>query len=137
MEKYKFIDAITSDVMFEAYGKDLAELFENAALAMFSVICKLDKVEAKEKEKIQMKAENVEDLMIHWLQGLVALVDTEERFYSKFKVLEIDEEHVIAEVGGEPISPEKGETVVKAVTYHEYKLEKTAEGYKVRVTLDV
>ena len=38
MKKYKFIEGLTSDVMFEAYGKDLKELFSNAAEAMFSVI---------------------------------------------------------------------------------------------------
>ena len=35
--KYKFIDSLTSDVMFEAYGKTFKELFENAALALFSI----------------------------------------------------------------------------------------------------
>ena len=38
---------------------------------------------------------------------------------------------------GEPITPEKGETVVKAVTYYKYKFEKTKQGYKVRVSLDI
>ena len=67
MTKYKFLDNITSDVMFEAYGKDLKEVFENAAEAMFSVICKLDKVEAKKEERFEVKAENVEDLMMNFL----------------------------------------------------------------------
>ena len=137
MEKYKFIDDLTSDVMFEAYGKDLKELFENAAEAMFSLICDLKQVEAVETEKIQVKAENLEDLMINWLQALIAFVDTEERFYSKFNVLEIDEEHCIAEIGGETITPEKGNTQVKAVTLYKYKLEKTDSGYMVNVSLDI
>lgn len=137
MEKYKFIDDLTSDVMFEAYGKDLKELFENAAEAMFSIICDLKKVEPKETEKIEVKAEKLDDLMINWLQALIAFVDTEERFYSKFNVLEINEEHCIAEISGEPITPEKGGTVVKAVTLYKYKLEKTNQGYKVRVSLDI
>ena len=44
--KYKFVEDLTSDVMYEAYGKDLKELFENAALALLSVICKIDKVKS-------------------------------------------------------------------------------------------
>ena len=51
MQKYKFLDDITSDVMFEAYGKDLKELFENAAEALFSVICKIKKVKPKETQR--------------------------------------------------------------------------------------
>ena len=29
--------------------------------------------------------------MINWLQGLIAIVDTEEMFFSRFEVEEIDE----------------------------------------------
>lgn len=135
--KYKFIEDLTSDVMFDAYGKDLKELFQNAAEAMFSVICNLKKVKAEQTSKVEVKGKNVEDLMLNWLQSLIAMVDTEEMFYSKFKVLEIDEKHCIAEVSGESVSREKGGTVVKAVTLYKFKLEKTKEGYKVRVSLDV
>ena len=49
MQKYKFIDDLTSDVLFEAYGKDLKELYANAAEAMFSIICQTEKVEAKKE----------------------------------------------------------------------------------------
>ena len=30
MDKFKIIDDLTSDVLFEAYGKDMKELFENS-----------------------------------------------------------------------------------------------------------
>ena len=141
--KYKFIEDLTSDVMFEAYGKDLPELFENAAEAMFSVICRLDKVKKQRTLEIKVEGESPEALMIAWLQELISLVDTEEMFFSGFKVLTIKqlpgrERWVLnARVSGEPIAPEKGETVVKAVTYYKYKLEKTPEGYKARVSLDI
>lgn len=135
--KYRFIDSITSDVMFEAYGKDLKELFENAAEALFSVICKIDKIKPEKSEKLEMRSESLEDLMIHWLQGLIASAEIEEMFFSRFNITEIDDTHVIAEVSGETITPEKGETVVKAVTYHKYKLEKTKKGYMVNISLDI
>jgi len=135
--KYKIIDDLTSDVMFEAYGKGLKELFENAAEAMFSIICKVDKVEKKKPIKVKVDADGVEDLMIKWLQELIAVVDTEEMFLSKFNIKNIDEKHLEAECFGEEISPEKGETVVKAVTYYNFNLEKTKDGYKACVTLDI
>ncbi len=137
MQKYKFLDNITSDVMFEAYGKDLKELFQNAAQALLSVICKIKQVKPKETEEFQIKANNLEDLMINWLQGLIAIVDTEQKFFSKIEIKEIDETHLKAKLKGEPIKPELGETVVKAVTMYKYKLEKTDKGYKVRVSLDI
>lgn len=143
MEKYKFIDDLTSDVMFEAAGRSLEELFANAAEAMFSVICQLDKVGARESRQVAVEAESVEKLVVAWLQELIGMVDTEEMFFSKFDVKQVNENKGMqlwsleAKVSGEPIRPEKGETVVKAVTNYGFKFGKDSKGYKVTVTLDI
>ena len=133
--QYKYIKDLTSDVMFEAYGKDLKEVFENAALAMFETIC--HNVEPKDKREVTIKADSIEDLMFAWLQELIAMVDIEEMFFSKFEILSIENNALKANVYGEPLSPGKGETVVKAVTNYGYKFEKTNGGYKVTVSLDI
>ena len=137
--KYKFIEDLTSDVLFEAYGKNLKEVFGNAASALFSIICKTDKIRAKKVKKVEVKANGLPELMFNWLQELIALVDTDELFFSKFEILEIDKngKYLKAKCYGEPITPEKGETVVKAVTYYKYKFEKTKKSYKARVSLDI
>lgn len=135
--KYKILDDLTSDVMFEAYGKNLKEVFENAAEAMFTVICQADKVGDEIKVDVDVKAGSTEELMINWLQELIGLVDVEGMFFSRFWVKEISDKHLKASVYGEEMSPEKGETVVKAVTYYKYKFEKTKEGYMTRVSLDI
>lgn len=136
-EKYKFIEDLTSDVMFEAYGKDLREVFENAAEAVFSMICQLDKVRPLESCHVEVKAKSVDKLLIAWLQELIGMVDTEAMFFSRFEIQEIGKKHLKAKAWGESTSPEKGETVVKAVTYYKYNFEKTKEGYKARVSLDI
>jgi len=135
--KYKFLDELKSDVIYEAYGKTLKEVFENAAEAMFSVICETKNVKPEESEKYEFKADTTGDLMINWLQGLIAVVDVEQKFYSKFDIYEIDEKHLKAKILGETIRPELGGTVVKAVTMHRYKFEHIKEGYKVTVSLDI
>lgn len=137
MERYKFIDKITSDVMFEAYGKTLRDVFINAAEALSSIICKLDKVKPKKAIDIELTESNVEDLMFSWLQEIIAAVDIEQMFFSKFEIHEISEKHVKAKIYGEPITKEKGETVVKSITYHQYKFEKTPNGFKVTVSCDI
>ncbi len=137
MEKYKYIDDLTSDVMFEAYGKDLPEVFANAAMAMFSVICKLSMVREKESRDVEIHAKDKEELLVSWLQELIGLVDTDDMFFSRFEIIEIDETHLRAKVHGEGIRPEIGETVVKAVTYYKYRFERTKEGYAARVSLDI
>ena len=122
--KFKFIEDLTSDVMFEAYGNDLKELFENSATALFNVICKIDKVKTIKSLNVEIEGDNLKELLINWLQELIALVDIKEMFFSKFEILEVSEKRLKAKIYGEKISPEKGETVVKAVTYHNFKLEK-------------
>ena len=135
--KYKFIDEITSDVMYDAFGDTLKDVFANSAEALFSVICDIRKVAPKVERKIEVSAESVDDLMINWLQALIASVDIEEMFYSKFTITEIDDKHLVAFVYGEEASAGKGKTVVKAVTYHQYEFKKTKKGYECRVSLDV
>ena len=137
MEKYRFIDDLTSDVMFEAYGKDLKEVFTNAAEAMFKVICQIGKVRPSKHILVKADGDNASQLMINWLQELIAAVDIEGMFLSRFDILEISEKHVKARCWGEPVSQEKGETVVKAVTYYKYLFSETPEGYVVRVALDI
>lgn len=137
MERFRFVDDLTSDVMIEVYGRDLKELFENAALGMFSVICQIPKIKPEKVIEIEVRAESLEDLMIAWLQELIARVDIDGMFFSKFEVLEVDENHLKAKVYGEEAKPEKGGTLVKAVTYYKYKFEKSKNGYKVRVAFDI
>jgi len=136
-QRFKFVDDLTSDVMFEAYGKDEKELFENAALALANVICKVEQVGNSVTKEIEAAGKNLEELMINWLQGIIAVVDTDEIFLSEFEVKEISETHLKAVCRGEAIIPEKGETVVKAVTYYKFRLEQTKKGYKAVVSVDI
>ncbi len=137
MEKYKFIDDLTSDVLFEAYGKDLKELFSNSAEALFSIICQIDKVKPSKTKEFDVNGTDLEDTLWNWLSGLIAVVDTDEMFFSKFEILEVDETHVKAKLSGESIRPEIGETVVKSLTMHRYKVEQNKNGYKFTVSLDI
>jgi len=135
--KYKFIDDLTSDILFEAYGGGLKELFVNAASALFSVICQIEKIRPKLKREVEVRGEGIKDLMFNWLQELISLADLEGMFFSKFKVIKIDGKHLKAECYGEGITKGKGGTLVKGVTYHKFGVEKTKSGYKVTVSLDI
>lgn len=137
MEKYKFIEDLTSDVLFEAYGKNLKELFENSAIALSSVICDIKKIREEKSFDVELKGDSTEELMINWLQEIIALVDTEEMFFSRFNIIKISENHLKANIYGEPISPEKAGIVVKGVTYYKLKLEKIKDVYKATISLDI
>lgn len=137
MKKYKFVEDLTSDVMFEAYGKDAKELFENSAEALFSVMCDIKKVKAVKKKVLVVKGENMKELLFNWMQELIALVDVESMFFSKFRIVSISDKQVKAEIYGSEIKPELGETVVKAVTNYHFELIKEKNGLRARVALDI
>ncbi len=134
---YKFVKDLTSDVLFEAYGKTPRELFENAAKALLSVICQIEKVKPAKELAVEVKGKDIKELMFNWLQELISAVDVEGMFFSRFVVEKINDKSLKAKIYGESVATEKGETVVKAVTYYKFNVEKTKEGYKATVSLDI
>jgi len=139
LKRFEFIEDLKSDVMFKAYGKSLEELFANAALGLFSVICQVDEVGHRRIKLVKVRGENIEDLMFNWLQELIGIVETDNLFLSRFEILKIGEDgtYLEAKCYGEGTAPEKGGAVVKGVTYYKYELRKTRDGYSVRVSLDI
>lgn len=138
--RYKFLDDLTSDVMFEAYGKTLEEVLENAALAMFSVVCNTKRVRPLKSMNVEVSSQDEKSLLYDWLSKLLTDSEIEGLFLSKFNIHKIERDgdlHLYATASGEDVSPEKGETVVKGVTYYGFELEKTKSGYRAQVALDI
>ena len=137
---YKFVEDLTSDVMFEAEGKDLSELLEQASLALFDVVCQREKVDPKNFVEIEVVASDPEELLHEWLSMLLTESDVNEMFFSNFEV-SVEEKNgkLIArgKAWGEPYSQEKSGTLVKGVTYYGLKVEKTDKGWKARVACDI
>jgi SHS2 domain-containing protein len=137
---FKFIDITTADVAFEARGKDLNELFKDAAIAMFEVMVNTKEIERKVVREIEIKANDLKGLLFEWLNELLVFYGSENLAFSDFEV-KIDEEKVElkAKCFGEEINPEKHETKteVKAATYHKMKLERTKDGWIAQVILDI
>ena len=139
--KYKFLDH-TADVMFEAVGKNLNEVFRNAALAVFDVQSDLKKIKLKIKKKIKLKNSIIGDLLFDFLEELIYLKDAKYMLFGKFDVKITQKKMVYyleAFAFGEKINPEKHElkTDVKAITLHEFFLKKIKGGWKCRVLLDI
>jgi len=141
MKKYKFFDH-TADVLFEAEGKSLDELFEAAGLATEETQVDLKDVKQKIKKEISLEKDNVEMLLFDFLQELIFLKDAELLLFSKIKV-DVKEEKSIyrlkAQLVGEKIDPKKHnlKVDVKAVTLHRFEVKKTKTGWFARVILDI
>jgi len=138
--KYEIIDDITSDVMFRSYGKNFEELIENSAEALFSVVCDIGNVKDEEVLMVEVEGEDEKELLHNWLSKLLTVIDTENMFFSKFKVLELDKNgkfRVRVECYGEEIRQELVLTVAKAVTYYKYSVDQVEDGWVASVVLDI
>src|SRR5439155_18258049 len=61
----------TADVGFRASGASLADLFETAARAMFSIEYDLASVAPEEERAVEAQADDVESLLEAWLSELL------------------------------------------------------------------
>ena len=134
---YKFIDH-TADVMFEAYGSDLNELFENSGLALQELQVELKNVKSKIIKEIKLENKSVEMLLFDFLQELIFLKDTEQLIFSKIKV-KIKDDKLNGVCSGEKIDINKHECKVdaKAITLHKYEVKKIKDKWIARVIVDI
>lgn len=142
-DKFKFLENITdADYAFEAYGRTLAELFENCALAMTGLMADISTVEPKIKKELLFRGEQIDKLLFDFLQELIYFKDAEVLLFCQFHMVEkkIEDEYEIKIVmEGEEINLEKHKLGidVKAVTYHKYEVKKEKDKWRAQIVLDV
>jgi len=141
---YKYLENIAmADIAFEASGRTLDELLESCALAITNTMVKdLKKIENIQKKEIKVEAENPEFLLHKFLEEIVFLKDAEKLLFGKFNVKTEDKgKQIIAivQAWGEKLDMKKHELLddIKAVTWHDFKVEKTGTGWRALVILDV
>jgi SHS2 domain-containing protein len=137
-KKFEIIEH-PADVGFIAYGTTLSELLENAALAMMSLGCEPQGIAEKERREIRASGENNESLLFDWLAEILAVADAEDLALLRAEVTKLAEREVWGVVYGEKFNKarHRAGTYIKAVTYHELRVERTKQGWKGRVYLDV
>lgn len=128
----------TADIAIRVKGKDLKELFQNAAAAVFDIIAERQKEEGKKSHFIiNQDAPNLDELFINWLNELLSLSSAKSLVFTDFQINSIEETHLKAAVTGESVGNFRMNTEIKAATYHELKLEKNDSGRKATLILDV
>jgi len=142
VKKFEFLEH-TADAYIAAYGRSLAEAFENAALAMFETMTDTTKVEPKIEDEIEVEGFDEQSLLYNWLESLIVKFEMTGNLYSKFKVTEIEKTRdgfrLKAKAWGEPFNPEKHpqKVGIKAVTYHMMEVKKAPGKVTVKFLLDL
>ena len=136
-KKFIFLEH-TADVKFQAFGKDLEEVFENSALAMFNTMY-TGKIKTAKNFKIKVKGKDYESLLYNFLEELLFLMDSKNFFLSKIKKIRINREKLVleAEISGDDAKNYKVHIDVKAITYNEMFVKKQKDKLVAQVVLDV
>ena len=137
MKKFKFLEH-TADIKFQAFGDSVKEVFENSALAMFSAMHE-GKVKKTKKKKIEVKGDDLENLLYNFLEELLFLFDSEGFFLSDVENLKVSNKRLNAVVVGDKAENYSFNIDVKAVTYNEMfvKFDDKKKKWTAQVVLDV
>jgi SHS2 domain-containing protein len=142
---YHYLEEIgTADIAFEATGRDLPELFRDAADATMNVmIDNLEAIEPREARHIELSSDEIDMLLFDFLQELIYFKDA-ERLLLRIRDVRIEERDgnylLKAETAGEPLDAARHHqrADVKAVTLHNFSVKKEEDGgWKARVLLDI
>ena len=141
---YKFLEEIgTADIAFEATGRDLPELFSDAANATMNVmIDNLDAIEPRETRHIELSNNELDMLLFDFLQELIYFKDAEQLLLRvrDARIEKRDEKYFLtAEAAGERLDAARHHqrADVKAVTLHNFSVAKEDDRWKATVLLDI
>ena len=141
---YQYLEDIgTADIAFEATGRNLPELFSEAADATMNVmIDNLGAIEPHDTRQIELSNDKIDMLLFDFLQDLIYFKDAERLLLRvrDVRIEERDEKYFLkAEAAGEPLDAARHHqrADVKAVTLHNFSVEKENGGWKATVLLDI
>lgn len=138
-EKNYRITARQSELAVRIVGTSQANLFVNAAVALFDVLTESDRIEAKEHMQLEVEGTDRDDLLVNWLRELLYLYQGSAYLLSEFNIREVKDTVVRAEVGGEKLDPDRHEVKqeIAAVAYHKSHMQKTGDQWIAQVIFEV
>jgi len=138
VKPFEIIDH-TADIGIVAYGADIKQVFANAALGLFNLMADLDNLKEDTKRQIELSAEDVEVLLVEWLNELIYISDVEHIIFKRFEINELSNTQLRAICFGEKIKSgqHKLKREIKAATYHMLRLNKENGSYKVQIIFDI
>ena len=127
-----------ADIGIRGFGNRREEAFANAAAALFSVMVDITRVAAKEFRGVNVSADDQEQLLVEWLNALLAVSDIERMVFSKFEV-RIEGSRLAGTAWGEQLDRGKhhAKVEVKGATYHMLSVRQENGRYVAQCVVDV
>ncbi len=129
----------TADVGFEAFGATREEVFANAGRALLHLIVDLDSIAPRQDVPIHVQGPNPDSLLVNWLSEILYLQDADGWLFCDFEVRALQDRSLSAVARGEQFdrARHQAKMLVKAITYHQLRLDKTSEGWRAQVYVDI
>jgi SHS2 domain-containing protein len=123
-----------ADAALRVYGSDWSELLSNAALGMFSLIARWEDTPPCKEQSLSLRSVDAESLLVDWLSELLYLHEMQSLVYVDFHILHatVDTLEAIAR-GTDRWVPQ---TAIKAVTFNDLEVLRTADGYVTTIVFD-
>jgi SHS2 domain-containing protein len=134
MKRFEEIDH-TADRAFRVTGRDMAGLLENAARAMRALDGPRTTGKPSATRQIEVQGVDCESLLVNWLNEILYLEQAHQLVCEGFHIDEVKNHCLRARV--ETWECDRGETHIKAVTFHNLKIRRIARGLEAEVVVDV
>ena len=126
----------TADQALRIYGSNLKELMLNAAHGINSILVTEHTPDGAQHEKsVELDAPDIESLLVDWLSELAYWAETEMLIFHEFDIESVSPTHLRSTIYGNRVT--NLEKHIKAVTYHDLEIVKTAKGLEATVVFDV
>ncbi|MFH1076979.1 MAG: archease [Pseudomonadota bacterium] len=139
---YHLIDH-TADLGIVVVGSAPAQIFRNAALAVFDIMINVTKKNtdkgSKSTEFLSVEGEGWPDLMVNWLREILYMWNGEKHVVNDVQIIELNEHNIQADVTIEEYNPNTHEinTEIKAVTYHHIDVHSKNGEWEATIIFDV
>lgn len=124
----------TADWELQVWAPDLASLLVQAAEGMYALSKTLLAEEPRLWQSFTLPNPDPESLLVDFLSELLFLGETQGVGFDTF-LIEIEGQACYCRVGGAPITSQGKE--IKAVTFHQMEVQRTAQGLSVHIVFDV
>jgi SHS2 domain-containing protein len=124
----------TADWSVRVWAQDLASLFMEAARAMNALSGTVAGQGPRLKRTFEAQAPDAESLLVAFLSELVYLQEQENLAFERFE-LQIHEPQLKVNMEGGPV--DRVDKAIKAVTYHNLRIERTDRGLEATIVFDV